>query len=421
MDQHPQFSEQAIERVSDVLRQGKSVGLSKFDPYISEAETSIANWQGVKYCLGTSTGHAALHAALIGLEVTDGDEVITSPYSWGASVSCILQNNAIPVFADVSPETGLLDPASIEAVITSRTKAILVVHIFGQPADMTSICAIAQSHGLAVIEDGSQAHGARHRGRLVGGFGDAAGFSCMGSKLLATTEAGYLVTNRDDVYWKACLGTQHLTGSPVRPGRAAEPGFPSELLPFADSLTYTYRLSTVNAVLLSEQVKHIDAANIGRNENVTFFKEAMAGVVTVSFPKVPDGDSPSYHFLTMNLDIEKAGVSRETYIAALRAEGLAGATAYVPSPIYKWRRLDPESGGPRTMWQENLRRSGRTYSDLSLPGCEAKVASSLELPWNYIVASEEHMKQLAQVFQKLEDNLETLREWEWERRSGTEN
>lgn len=418
MDQHPQFSPEAIARVVDVLQKGKSVGLSKFDPYISEAETAIANWHGVTHCLGTSTGHAALHAALIGLEVTEGDEVITTPYSWGASVSCILQNNAVPVFADVSPDTGLLDPGSIEAVITPKSRAILVVHIFGQPADMTAICAIAKKHGLAVIEDGSQAHGARHKGQLVGGFGDAAGFSCMGAKLLATTEAGYLVTNREDVYWKACLSTQHLAGSPIRPGRAAEHGFPADLLPFADSLTYTYRLSTVNAVLLSEQIKHLDAANAGRNQNVEFFKKAMGRVTSVSLPKFSDGDVPAYHYLSMNFDHEKAGVSRDTYIAALRAEGIAGATAYVPSPIYKWRRLDPDAGGPRTMWQENIRRSGRRYADLQLLGCEAKVAHSLELSWNYIVPDEERMKHLAEVFYKLEENLATLREWEWERRSG---
>jgi len=417
MDQHPNFSREAIDRVSDLLARGKSVGLSKFDPYISEAETSVAKWHGVKFCLGTSTGHAALHAALIGLEITDGDEVITTPYSWGASVSCILQNNAIPVFADVSPVTGLLNPGSIEAVITPKTRAILVVHIFGQPANMTAICAIAKKHGLAVIEDGSQAHGARHGNKLVGGFGDASGFSCMGAKLLATTEAGYLVTNRDDVYWKACLSTQHLTGSPVRPGRAAELGFPEDLLPFADSLTYTYRLSTVNAVLLSEQIKRVDRANAGRHENVELFKKALGQSEVMSFPEFTNGDSPTYHYLSMNFDADRAGVSRDTYVAALRAEGLVGATAYVPSPIYKWLRLDPDAGGPRTMWQANIRRSGRFYGDLALPGCEAKIAHSLELPWNYIQPDQARIQDLAQVFYKLEEHLPTLREWEWEHRS----
>jgi len=417
MDQHPQFSDEAIARVADVLQKGRSVGLSKFDPYIAEAETAIANWHSVAHCLGTSTGHAALHAALIGLEITGGDEVITTPYSWGASVSCILANNAIPVFADVNPNTGLLNPNSIEAVITPKTRAILVVHIFGQPADMTAICAVAKKHGLAVIEDGSQAHGARHRSQLVGGFGDAAAFSCMGAKLLATTESGYLVTNRPDVYWKACLGTQHLTGSPVRPGRAAEPGFPEELVPFADSLTYTYRLSTVNAVLLSEQIKHVDGANEGRRQNVALFKSAMAPVHSISFPTFSEGDIPTYHYLSVNVDEKTAGISRDTYLAALRAEGIVGITTYVPSPIYKWRRLDPDAGGPRAMWHDTIRRSGRKYSAVELPGCETKVAKSLELSWNYIAPDEERMKRLAEVFYKVEDSLPTLRDWEWERRS----
>src|SRR5690606_16574628 len=216
-------------------------------------EHTIATWHAVERCLTTASGHAALHACLLGLEITAGAEVITTPYSWGASTSPILHNGAVPVFADVDPHTGLLDPSSVAEVIGPRTEAILVTHIYGQPADMTALRQLADAHGLALIEDGSQAHGARHRGRRVGGFGHAAGFSCMGGKLLATTEAGYLVTDRDDVYWKAILSCQHAGGT-EHPGRTAEPGFPSDLLPFSDSLNYTYRLGIINAVLLVEQL-----------------------------------------------------------------------------------------------------------------------------------------------------------------------
>jgi dTDP-4-amino-4,6-dideoxygalactose transaminase len=412
-DRHPQFSEDAIRRVVELLRAGDMVGLSKANRSIGEAEASIADWHGVPYCLGTSTGHASLHAALIGLEIAQGDEVITSPYTWGATVSSILANNATPVFADVDPDTGLLDPRSVEEVITPRTRAILVVHIYGQPADMTSIMAIAGRHGLAVIEDGSQAHGAVHGGEKVGRFGDAAGFSCMGGKLIATSEAGYMLTRSEDVYWKACLGTQHMLGSPGNSGRASDPGFPEALDRFRDSLIYSYRLSTINAVLLSEQLKSVDAQIAGRRRNVDYLKNALSGAKAVHFPDYGDGNLPAYHMLSVNVDLAYCGVSRDTYLAALQAEGV-GAFVYVTSPIPSWPRLDPDSGAPRTMWQEVVRQSGQDYASLELPGCAAKIERSIELSWNYVLPDPEKMDRLAAAFLKVEEFLPSLQRWERE-------
>jgi dTDP-4-amino-4,6-dideoxygalactose transaminase len=355
--------------------------------------------------LGTSSGHAALHSALIGLEVSSGDEVITTPYTWGASISCILHNNAVPVFADVDPETGLLDPASIESRISPRTRAILVVHIYGQPADMTAIRAIADKHGLVVVEDGSQAHGAVHRGVKVGQFSDAAGFSCMGGKLLASSEAGYLVTPHEQVYWKAAMAGQHM-------GRSPEAGFPDGLRPYVDSLVYTYRLNPINAVLLTEQLKKVDAENEARRVNVSAFRAAMEGVRSISFPDYPEGDRPTYHMLTTNYNPDVAGVRRSTYVKALRAEGVA-IGPYVPSSISRWSRLQwQDYDGPKVMWTETLRRSGIDYGLAEVPNCEIKVARSLEMSWNYVEVDEDGMNQLASAFEKVEENLDALREWE---------
>jgi dTDP-4-amino-4,6-dideoxygalactose transaminase len=402
---YPRFTQRAVDRVADLLGHGNTVGLNKNHPQIAKAERAIAEWQGVPYCLGTSSGHAALHSALIGLEISSGDHVITTPYTWGASTSCILHNNAVPVFADVDPDTGLLDPASIESRITSRTRAILVVHIYGQPADMTAIRRIADRHGLVVIEDGSQAHGAVHRGKKVGQFGDAAGFSCMGGKLLATSEAGYMVTPHEDVYWKAAMGGQHM-------GRSPEPDFPGALRPYVDSLVYTYRLNPINAVLLAEQVTKIDGENEARRVNVATFRAAMEGVRCVSFPNYPEGDLPTYHMLTVNYHPEVAGVRRSTYVQALHAEGISIAP-YVPAPITSWRRLQwRDYDGPKVMWTETLRQAGIDYARSEVPNCEAKVARSLEMRWNYVDVDEGKMNLMAAAFEKIEDHLDALRDWE---------
>ena len=391
--------------MTQLLEKGVSVGVNKTVPEIEATEKAIAAWQGVEFCLGTSSGHAALQSALMGLEISSGDEVITTPYTWGASVSCILHNNAIPVFTDVDPETGLMDPATIEAKITARTKAILVVHIFGQPANMTAIREIADRHNLYVIEDGSQAHGAKHRGRKVGQFSDAAGFSCMGRKLLAATEAGYMITPHENVYWKGAMGGQHM-------GRSPEPDFPDELLPYVDSLAYTYRFSTVNAVLLVEQLKKIDAENEARRKNVGIFRHALEGVESVSLPTYPEADEPVYHLLSLNFNPEKAGITRNTYLKALNAEGLK-LTPYVPAPIPYWRRLQWQNyDGPKVMWLENLKRYGADYAQVKVPNCETKVARSMEMKWNYVAVDEPRIQEIASAFQKVEENLETLRDFE---------
>ena len=402
---YPHFSEETTQRITNLLKEGTTVGLNKQTVVIAEAETAIAGWQGVAHCLGTSSGHAALHSAVIGLELSTGDEVITTPYTWGASISCILHNNAVPVFADVDAETGLLHPASVEACITPRTRAILAVHIYGQPANMTALCNIAKKHGLVVIEDGSQAHGALHRGKKVGRFGDAAGFSCMGGKLLASSEAGYMITPHESVYWNAALNGQHN-------GRSGDEGFPEALRPYVDSLVYTYSLNPITAVMLTEQLKKVDAEIDARRWNVARFREAMGGVDSVRFPNYPAGDKPSYHILTMNFQPEAAGVSKATYIRALQAEEI-NIFSYVPSPINTWRRLGGQDyDGPKVMWTETLRRHGVDYTKMEVPNCEEKIERSLEMSWNHTEVNEVGMKQLASAFHKVEENLDALREWE---------
>ena len=404
-DPHPSFSPEAIRRVTELLQQGQTVALGRGNPVLAEAEDAIARWQGVPHCLTTSTGTAALHSAVMGLELTAGDEVITTPYTWGASISCLLYNNAVPIFADVDPETGLLDPASVEERITPRTRGILAVHIYGQAANMTALCAIATKCGLEVIEDGSQAHGALHRGRKVGQFGDAAGFSCMGGKLLASSEGGYMVTPHEHVYWKAALCGQHY-------GRSSESGFPEALRPYVDSLSTSYRLSPLTAVLLSEQLKKVDEENEGRRRNAALFRQELAGVQSVRFPSHAEGDVPSYHMLTMNFQPEYAGLRRDTYLRALQAEKV-GVFAYIPSPITTWRRLQWQSyDGPRVMWTETLRRAGVDYAAMEVPNCQIKVARSLEMGWNYVRVDDARTRRLASAFHKVEENLDALRAWE---------
>lgn len=385
-------------------------GLSKGHPVIAELEERLAEYHGVEHVLAASSGHGALQSALIGLEITGGDEVITSPYSWGASVSCILHNGAVPTFVDVLPDTGLIDPDALDAALTPRSRAILVPHLYGQPADMTAITAFADTHGLVVIEDGSQAHGARHRGRRVGAFGVAGGFSTNGVKPLATTEGGYMVTHQADVYWNATISGQH-AGRGELIGRASEPGFPDELRGYIDTLVYTYRPNLVTALLTLDRLPHLEEENAARRRNAEAFFRGMAGVKSVSWPTYDLADECVFHMVTLNFDAGHAGVSRDTFLAALNAEGVP-AVAYVGNGLHKSPRLSPRWRGPRVMWTETIRRADLDPTATQLPGCDQKVARSVEIPWNLFEDDARFAASLARAFTKVEEGLEQLRHHE---------
>lgn len=402
----PHFTEEAIARVADVLRAGKAVGLGRFhSPEIGEAEDTISRYHGGRRVLACASGHAALQGALAGLEICGGDEVITTPYTWGASISCILHQNAIPVFVDVERETGLIDPAAVETAITPRTKAILAVHIFGQPANLKVLRAIADKHKLMLIEDGSQAHGAEIDGLRVGNVGDAAGFSCMGGKVLPTTEAGYLVSPHERVIWKAAMIGQHM-------GRSPEKDFPDDLRPWVDSLVYTYRITPLNSVLLTEQFGRLDGWIAERRRHADLLRAKLAGAKFVRMPDYAPGVKPVFHLMSFNFDPVAAGVTRDTFAAAMKAEGML-AFGYVPSPISDWPRLHwQDYKGPRVSWLSSLAAAKIDYRGMALPNCRWRVANSIETRFDYVDPNEAMVDRIAEIIHKVEANIGALRDYE---------
>lgn len=406
--QWPHFDAASIHRVVEILQSGRTVGLGRTNPEVEQAEAAVSAYHGGRHAMVVNSGHAALMAALMGLEVGPGDEVITTPYTWGASISCILHVGAVPVFVDVDPMTGLLDPKQVKHAVTKRTRAILVVHLYGQPADMPALQRIARKRGLRLIEDGSQSHGATIHGEKVGNFSDAAGFTCMGGKILATSEAGYLVTPREDVFWKAAMMCQHY-------GRSAEPGFPEALRPYVDSLVLTFRLSPMIAALFPAQVRRVDEQVKARQENAAVFRQAVAGCEVIELPQYAAGFEPSYHMLTMNFRPDQAGVRRGTFCRALAAEGVH-AWPYVPESIHRWSRLQwRRYAGPVPLWMDALRRARTDYAAQELPNADYKVAHGLEIGWNpFCRRDAAGMKRMARAFLKVQDDLDALRAWEAE-------
>ena len=166
-------------------------------------ERGFADWHGMKYGLGCNNGTAALHCAMFGLGIGSGDEIICPSITYWASCLPVYSLGGTVVFAEIDPQTLCLDPNDIEHRVTKKTKAIIVVHYCGRPAEMDKIMAIAKKHNLKVIEDASHAHGALYKGRMVGTFGHASGFSLMSGKSFAIGEAGIMLTNDKEVYQRA--------------------------------------------------------------------------------------------------------------------------------------------------------------------------------------------------------------------------
>jgi len=294
-------------------------------------QREFAEWNGNRHCLVVSSGTSALHLCLAGAGVAAGDEVITPAYSWTSSASCILHHNAIPVFVDIEPTWANLDPDLIEAAITPRTKAILVVHLHGVPARLAEIVAIAQRHGLKVIEDCCQAHGAVYGDRKVGTVGHLSAFSLNQNKMLSAGEGGLLVTD-DDV-------ALELARSLVLFGdfRAPEPdngGYPGY------GLAWQYRYNELCAAWARAQLTQLDDGIAHARRLFGILREGLAGIPGLVLPTEPAfGRENAYNFVC-HVDAQAVGYDgppnwlREAVVQALSAEG-------VPAGVWQ-RRILPE-------------------------------------------------------------------------------
>ncbi len=361
-----------------------------------ETEAALAAFHG-RGVAGTdpevwyvASGTAALEAIMLGHGIGPGDEVVVTPYTWGATVAAILMVGAIPVFADVDPLTGLLDPAAAEAAITPATRAIMCVHLFGLPCDGTRLREIADRRGILLFEDGSQAHGARWRGTRVGAFGHASAFSCMGLKLLAGTEGGYAVFHDPAAAERAYLYGKHPRGlKPERAAALAEDGL-------LDALQLGWRPCTVGAALVLAALPHLDGEIAARRRNAAELRRRLDGCAAVTMPPEPEGADGCWHLLSLVFNPEHAGCDLETYRARLQQRGV-GTFRYIPVPIHRLKRLNPyDYDGPRVIWHEQLRRAGVDYRRTSCPNAEWRAEREFTMGFNWTVDAPEAMGQLAE-------------------------
>ena len=271
-------------------------------------EGDFARTVGVKHCVATSSGTTALHLALLAVGVGPGDEVVTSPFSFIASANTVLYCGATPVFADIDPATFNLDPAAVERAITPRTRAIVPVHLFGQPADMGALMEIARRHRLRVVEDACQAHGAAWGGRAAGSF-DVGCFSFYPTKNMTTGEGGCVTTDDDAVAEQMRMVRAH--GMRVR--------YHHELL------GYNWRMTDLQAAIGGAQLPKLAGWNERRRGNAARYDRELRGVVT---PAVRPEATHVYHQYTVRV------ADRDRAVARLTEQGI-GTGVYYPNPIHK--------------------------------------------------------------------------------------
>lgn len=363
-------------------------------------EAAFAEMFGAPYAVAINSATTGLSLALAAAGVGPGDEVVVTCMSFTATASAILMFGSIPVFVDVDPRTFCVAPDAIRAAITPKTRAILVVHLLGNAANMDAIMAIAQEHGLTVIEDCAQAPGVRYRGQPVGTIGDAGVFSFQETKNMMTGEGGMILTRDPALARKCRLIRNH--GEVV-----ADDSYPQDDL----IVGYNFRMTELTAALGIEQLKKLRSNNVARNANAQYLRSHLEGLPGLTMPYVPSEVEYQCHIFGMLYDEDATGLSRRVLVKALREEGIPVGTGYVrllyENPIFLKRSAFGLSGFPFALpWSDSMVR----YERGMCPVAEDLIYR--KFLWLYQVnppANEADMDDIVLAFKKVYANLDQLK------------
>ena len=320
----PLIGDEEINNVVEVLKSG----IIAQGPKVEEFEQKFADWVGAEYGIAVNSGTSALHTALFSCDIGEGDEVITTPFTFIATGNSILYNKAKPVFVDIDLKTYCLNPELIEDKITENTKAILPVHLYGQSANMDKINDIAEKYGLIVIEDAAQAHGATCKGNKVGSMGDMSCFSFYPTKNMTTSEGGMITTDDEELAEKARSFRAH--GSSVRYHH--------------DTIGYNFRMTDVSAAIGLAQLEKINEFNEKRILNASYLNEGLSDVEGVIIPYCAYDSKHVYHQYTIRVD--KA--NRDEWVEIIKECGV-GCGIHYPIPLYNqavYKKLEIEGNCP---------------------------------------------------------------------------
>ena len=366
------FGEEERRHLMEVMDRAPNEWRKRFK--VNEFANAFAERHGIEYAIPTDSGNGAVHTAVAAINPNPGDEVITTPVSDVGTVLGIIAQNAIPVFADMDPDTLNISPEDIERKITDRTRAILIVHLFGNPCDMDEIMDISRRHGIPVIEDASQAHLAEYKGRLVGTIGDIAAYS-LGGKTLTTDQGGMVITN-DPELARRSVGftrkgsemdetmTEMLGPTSYRWGSARGYAFLGTHSPMTD----------LEAAVGMAQIGRWDEATAARRRAAEILDEALYELPGIHPQVIREGNRSSYYVYGYRIDEDEAGVSTEEFAKAVKAEGIPDCNgAYIRGmPLYKYPLFAEELtyGDSRYPFVDEHGVRRVDYNSLHLPNIE---------------------------------------------------
>lgn len=356
----PSADERDENALLKALRSGK---WGRHQGNLTEAfESRFASYQGARFGIGVANGSVAIRLALHAAGIQPGDEVIVPPYTFFTTASSVVEVNAVPVFADIHPETYCLDPQAVEAALTPRTRAVIPVHFGGQSAALDEILAIAKRHGLVVIEDAAHAHGAEYRGRRLGSLGALATFSFQASKTLTSGEGGIILTSDSDLE-RLCRAL-HTCGR-----------FPESAWYEHQLLGGNYRMTEFQAALLSAQFERLEEQVQRRERNGLLLNRELSKIPGIRPLQRGFGETRhGYHLYLFRYDPEVFdGVRREVFIQALNAEGIPCISGY-DRPLYRQPVFLQQAFGP-------FRQAGAAYPDYGQVDCPVSEQACREACW----------------------------------------
>ena len=327
----PIFGEAEEARLLRTLRSGTWGRLQGRE--VAEFEDRFSAMHGCRHGIAVVNGTASLRIALLAAGVRAEDEIIVPPYTFVSTASAVIEANAVPVFADIDLNTFNLDPRSVEAAVTPRTRAIIPVHFAGQPADMDALMTIARERSLVVIEDAAHAHGAAYRGRPAGSIGHLASFSFQSSKNLTAGEGGIITTN-DDALAESCRAIHNC-------GRV-----PGGVWYEHHTISGNYRLGEFQGAILNAQLDRLEEQTRTRDSNGQYLASRIGAVPGV-YPQVRGADCTrhSYHLFVLRIDAAAFGAPRTAVLKALQAEGIPCSGGYAfplsDQPLFRKKAFGP--------------------------------------------------------------------------------
>lgn len=373
--------EQAVLRV---LRSGQI----SINDEVAALESDYKKWLGLPHAVAHCNGTSAIHACLHAFDIGPGDEVIVPSATWWASVMPVLHLGGVPVFAETEEQCIGLDPADVDRKVTPRTKAIVVVHLFGMPSRMDELLAVARKHNLKVLEDASHAHGATYHGKPIGTLAHAAVFSMQANKLVPSAEGGMFLTSSGDL-WEKVIRFGHYErllalSSPNK--RFAATGF-----------GYKFRMSPLSAAVARVQLKHLEERNQRRTENCIYLSQKLEAMGIKTFLAPANIHRVYFEFL-VRVDERRAGLPLRELAKALQAEG-----AQVGAPRYPLLHQQPMF--TEGTWAKLARltpdiRPLPAYDPNALPATAAGNATLLKLP-SFPRADRKLLDQYAEAFEKV--------------------